>query len=173
MKKITALLFVLIMATAALCGCGNSSDVEVVVDEDLAKQLNLNCAAEESCSIYEYDFTGYYYRTSSIDDDVANSQDEEYNNAVNLYNGNYDSKSTYLDFDFQIIDECTADTASGERVSVEIDRDNYTMRLIDNWGSIEYYEIVYCSETNGYMFLRTFENGGLPWYYATKASYGY
>lgn len=173
MKRKYAILFSLIMMMTALCGCGKSSDVEVIVDEDIASLLNEDSTVESSDRIYEYDFTGYYFKTSSIDDDEANSQDEEYNNAVNLYNGNYDSTSTYLDFDFQIINECAADTKSGERVSVEIDRENYTMRLIDNWGEIEYYEIVYCPETNGYMFLRTFENGGSPWYYATKARDGY
>lgn len=169
MKKKYVILFIMLLTVFALCGCGNSSDTYSEETTDATDP------------IYNYDFTGYYYGSGSIYDDQ--DQEEEYNYAVSLLNGDYDSSSTDLDFEFQIIDEYTADK-NDNRVSVEIDRDNYVMRLIDNYGDIEYYDIIYVEDTGNFVqksinesgdfiFLRTHSNGGSPFYYVTKAREGY
>lgn len=152
-----------------LCSCNSTNNIHITSNSSPdSVEENDSYSESNEDSIYSYDFSGYYFETGFIDNDVEGDQDAKYQEAVDLHNGNYSSESD-LDFSFQLIDEYNADY-NDERYTVEIDRENYQMRLIAPWGKIDYFDIIWSEECKDFIFLRLYSNGGAPWYYVTKAA---
>lgn len=162
MKKIIITLLIC-LGISCTYSCTDSG---IIVDPDSVSGYSEE-DTEDTDPIYSYDFAGYYYATDWIDEEDSNDKNEKYQDAVNLRNGDYNKED--LDFEFQIVDNYNADY-NGERYTVEIDCDNYEMRLISAFGEIEYFDIVWSDECNDFMFLCRHSSGGKPWYYVTKAA---